>query len=151
MAGRLLRPGTFRCLLNAQLQLGAFGADLNAAATPDQHWEVLRRAYSEFGFNEIELKLGGQIYRHITDGHHVANTWSIRILLSGDNFVKLSREFATQAPPLVAPFVDMIGKVMLPKIAGMEQANAPRVRDFAVRIRSQRAAEQALTLKGNQR
>jgi UDP-GlcNAc:undecaprenyl-phosphate GlcNAc-1-phosphate transferase len=155
MAGRLLRPGTFRRLLSAQLELGSFSDDLKAAATPDQHWEVLRAAYSDFGFNEIELKLGGQAYRHTTNGHHIANIWTIRIPLSGDNSVTLSREFDTQAPPVIAPFVDTIGKVMLPKMPGMpaatRQPDPPRPRDLTVKIRAQRAARRSLIPNTNQR
>ena len=115
MARRIVLAGTFRRLLNAQLQLATVRDDLLAAASPDEHWGVLCRAYSEFGFNEIGLKLGDHLYTHTTNGHHIPNSWSIQIPLSGTDYVKLSREFDTEAPPLVAPFADMIGKVLQTK------------------------------------
>ena len=58
-------------------------------------------------------------YTHTTNGHHIANSWTIHIALSETEYVKLSREFDTEAPPLIAPFADTIGKVLRTKAAGM--------------------------------
>jgi UDP-GlcNAc:undecaprenyl-phosphate GlcNAc-1-phosphate transferase len=126
-ARRMVLGGTFRRLLNAQLQLVTFRDGLAAAATPDQCWEVLHHAYSDFGFNEITLKLGDRSYTHTTNGHHIANCWTIRIALSETEYLNLSREFDTETPPIVAPFADTIGKVLQTKIAGMGRDRpAPR-------------------------
>ena len=51
--------------------------------------------------------------------HHVANSWTIRMALSETDYLNLSREFDTEAPPVIAPFADMIGKVLQAKIAGI--------------------------------
>ena len=108
--------GTFRRLLDAQLRLATFHDDLAAAATPDQCWKVLHHAYSDFGFNEITLRLGDRSYTHTTNGHHIANSWTIRIALSETDYLNLSREFDTEAPPVIAPFADMTAKVLQAKI-----------------------------------
>jgi UDP-GlcNAc:undecaprenyl-phosphate GlcNAc-1-phosphate transferase len=113
MARRLVLAGNFRRQLNAELQLVAFRDDLAAAATPDQRWKVLQHTYSEFGFNEIRFKVGGRLYTHTTNGHHAADTWTVRIRLSENEYVNLSREFDTDSPPIVARFTDVIGKVLL--------------------------------------
>ena len=101
--------------LNAELRLSTFRDDMAGAVTRDQCWEVLQHTYSEFGFNENRFKLGGRLYTHTTNGHHVANTWTVRIRLSESDYVNLSREFDTDSPPIVARFTDAIGKVLRPK------------------------------------
>ena len=134
-ARRMVLGGTFRRLLNAQLQLVTFRDGLAAAATPDQCWEVLHHAYSDFGFNEIQLKLGDRFYTHTTNGHHIANSWTIRIALSETEYVKLSREFDTAAPPVIAPFADTIGKILQTKVAGMPREHpVPRSSRAVARI-----------------
>src|ERR1017187_6244485 len=118
-ARRMVFAGTFRRRLNAQLQLTTFHDNLAAAVTPDQCWEVLHRAYSNFGFNEIKLKLAGRSYAPTTNGHHIANSWTIRIALSETEYLNLSREFDTEAPPVIPPFADMTAKVLQAKIDGI--------------------------------
>jgi len=115
MARSMVLAGNFRRHLNAELQLSTFCVDLDAAVTPDQCWEVLQHTYSEFGFNEIRFKLGGRLYTHTTNGHHTANTWTVRIQLSENDYLNLSREFNTKAPPIVARFSDAIGKILCKK------------------------------------
>jgi len=135
-ARRIVVGGTFRRLLGAQLRLATFHDELAAAATPDQCWTVLHHAYSDFGFNEIKLRLADRSYAHTTNGHHIANSWTIRIALSETDYLNLSREFDTEAPPMVAPFADMIGKVLQNKVAAMRQEHpAPRPARAAGRVR----------------
>ena len=124
-AGRILSSGGFRRHLTAQIQLTAFHDDLKAAATADQCWNVLRRTYSHFGFNEIQFKFGDRIYSHTSNGHHVPNCWTLRIALSDRAYVNLSREFDTEAPPIVTPFADMIGTTLRPKILALLPADRP--------------------------
>jgi UDP-GlcNAc:undecaprenyl-phosphate/decaprenyl-phosphate GlcNAc-1-phosphate transferase len=119
MARRIVLAGNFRRLLNAELQLSTFRDDLAAAVTPEQCWEILQHAYSEFGFNEIKFKVGGRLYSHNTNGHHVADTWTVRIRLSENDYLNLSREFDTEAPPIVAGFTDAIGKILRTKNSEM--------------------------------
>jgi UDP-GlcNAc:undecaprenyl-phosphate GlcNAc-1-phosphate transferase len=115
MARRLVIGGNFRRQLNAELLLDTFRDNLTAAVTPEQCWEVLQHAYSEFGFNEIRFKVAGRLYTHTTNGHHVADTWTVRIRLSENDYLNLSREFNTEAPPIVARFSDAIGRILRPK------------------------------------
>ena len=133
MARRLVLAGNFRRHLNAELQLSTFRDDLAAAVTPDQCWEVLQHTYSEFGFNEIRFKLGGRLYTHTTNGHHVADTWTVRIQLSENDYLNLSREFDTEAPPIVARFTDAIGKILRTKTSEMLRTD-PIHRDIAIAV-----------------
>jgi len=117
--------------LNAERFLSTFRDDLAALVTPDQCWEVLRHAYSEFGFNEIRSKAGGRFYTHTTNGHHVADTWTVRIRLSENDYLKLSREFDTEAPPIVTRFTEAISKNLRTKNSEM-LLNEPIHMDIAI-------------------
>lgn len=132
MARRVILTGNFRRRLNAELQLSTFRDNLAAALTPDECWEVLQNNYSEFGFNEIRFKLGGHLFTHTTNGHHNANTWTVRMNLSENNYLNLSREYDTQPPPIVARFTDAIGEILRPKSAVMSEGGLLR-RDYAIR------------------
>jgi hypothetical protein len=65
------------------------------------------------------LKLGGHVYTHTTNGHHAAETWTVRIKLSQQDYINLSREFDTELPSILARFTDAIGKVLPMKAAEM--------------------------------
>ena len=131
MARRLVLTGNFRRLLNAELQLSTFREDLAAAVTPDQCWEILQHTYREFGFHGIRFKLGDRLYTHTTNGHHPSHAWSVRIRLSENDYLNLSREFDSQAPPIVARFTDTIGKILSTKISGMLLSDPAHI-DIAV-------------------
>jgi UDP-GlcNAc:undecaprenyl-phosphate GlcNAc-1-phosphate transferase len=139
MARRIVLAGNFRRHLNAELQLSTFRDGLAAALTPDQCWKVLQDTYSEFGFNEIRFKLGGRLYTHTTNGHHVANTWTVRIQLSENDYLNLSREFDTEAPPIVAGFTDAIGKILCKKTSEMLRTE-PINMDIAIAVGQVRPA-----------
>jgi UDP-GlcNAc:undecaprenyl-phosphate GlcNAc-1-phosphate transferase len=115
MARRLVLAGNFRRHLNAELQLNTFHEDLAAAASPERCWEILQHTYSEFGFNEIRFKFGDRLYTHTTNGHHTADTWTVRIRLSENDYLNLSREFDAEAPPIVSRFTDAIGRILRAK------------------------------------
>lgn len=133
MARRIVLAGKFRRHLNAELQLSTFRDDLAAAVTPDQCWEVLRHTYSEFGFNEIRFKRGGCLYTHTSNGHHLANTWTVRIKLSENDYLNLSREFDIEAPPLVTGFTDVVGKILYLKTSEMLRTD-PIHPDIAITV-----------------
>jgi UDP-GlcNAc:undecaprenyl-phosphate GlcNAc-1-phosphate transferase len=131
MARRIVLGGNFRRLLNAELQLSMFRDNLAAAVTPEQCWEVLQHAYSEFGFNEIRFKAGGRLYTHTTNGHYAADTWTVRIRLSENDYLNLSRDFDTEAPPIVTRFTDAISKILRTKNSEM-RLNEPIHMDIAI-------------------
>jgi hypothetical protein len=114
-ASRLVLAGNFRRTLEAELQLGTFRDDLAAAATPDQCWKVLQRTYSAFGFNEVRFKAARRLYTHTKSGHQDTNVWTVRIRLSENDYINLSREFDTEAPPIVGRYTDAIGKILRTK------------------------------------
>jgi UDP-GlcNAc:undecaprenyl-phosphate/decaprenyl-phosphate GlcNAc-1-phosphate transferase len=134
MARRLVLAGNFRRQLNAELQLSAFTDNLAAAVTFDQCWEVLQQTYSEFGFNEIRFKLGSRLYTDTTNGHHPADTWTIRIRLSENDYVNLSRDFDTEAPPIVSRYTDAVGKMLREKNSDMMVRSNSIHSDVAIEV-----------------
>jgi len=124
MLRRMLFAGNFRHHLNAELQLSTFREVLTAAATPDQCWEVLQQTYTSFGFNGIRFKVGDRLYTHSRNGDEVDHTCTIRIKLSDDDYLNLSREFDAQAPPTVAGFTDAVGRILCPKASHIQQSGS---------------------------
>jgi hypothetical protein len=53
------------------------------------------------------------------NGHHVASTWTVRIKVSKNDYLNLSREVDTPAPPIVAGFTDAVGKILCSKAPEM--------------------------------
>jgi UDP-GlcNAc:undecaprenyl-phosphate GlcNAc-1-phosphate transferase len=133
-ARRMVLGRSFRRQLNAELLLSAFRDNLTAAVTPEQCWEVLQNTYSGFGFNEIRFKFAGRLYTHSTNGHHIADTWTVRISLPENDYLNLSREFDTEAPPIVARFTDVIGKILRAKTPELLRTSLFRP-DVAIAIR----------------
>jgi UDP-GlcNAc:undecaprenyl-phosphate GlcNAc-1-phosphate transferase len=115
-ARNLIVGGSFRRRLNAELQLNNFCEALAGAATLEECWEVLRKAYSEFGFIGIRMQVGGRLYTHTIGGSRLANTWTVRIRLSENGYLNLSREFNQKEPPALGRFTDAIGKMLNVKI-----------------------------------
>lgn len=118
-------PQALRRPLNAEVLLQAFCTKLTAAATSDECWEILQRAYGEFGFNEIRFKIGDRLYCHNTNGHGVRNPWTVRIQLSENDYLNLSREFEAEAAPILSRFSDVIAQVLTAKTAAMMPLSYP--------------------------
>lgn len=121
IARRLIRAGTFRRQLNAELLLSAFREDLTAAATQTQCWEVLRHAYGKFGFSGIRFRCGRQLYADDTNGDHIANTWTVHMTIAEDTYVTLSRCIDNESPPVTARFADTIGTILGSKTSRMRE------------------------------
>ena len=66
--------------------------------------------------------------------------------LSENDYLNLSREFDTQAPPIVARFTDAIGKILRPKVSEMLRTNPiqPDIAIAAGQVQSADGAEEPL-------
>jgi UDP-GlcNAc:undecaprenyl-phosphate/decaprenyl-phosphate GlcNAc-1-phosphate transferase len=107
LAGRLFMDGSFRRLVNCQLELRSFDTAIATADNPQTRWEVVLRAARQLGFCRVSAKLAGRQFEEwltVPD-----RLWSIRILLEDDDYVELCR--AANQPnnsAAVAPFADAI-------------------------------------------
>ena len=78
-----------------------------------------RRLHADF----VDRHLFDLVAGCVSYGHHVADTWTVRIRLSENDYVNLSREFDTESPPIVARFTDAIGKMLPTKTSEMLRAD----------------------------
>ena len=117
VVGRMFVDGAFRRLMSAQISLQTFERDLSGAMTPEQCWEVLRRSYNEFGFSQIRVRLGGNRYS-AEEPVQPLECWEVRVPLADSDYVNLRRQFGpAQQHTIVAAFVDVLRKVLTPKLA----------------------------------
>jgi UDP-GlcNAc:undecaprenyl-phosphate GlcNAc-1-phosphate transferase len=127
LAGRLLLSGEFQRSVSAQLDLRRFRAALVAAGKPADCWEVIRDAGGRFGFQQVRLSLGGEIFEYSTS-ESGGPVWTVRVPLPNGDYAVLERPFASSVLPMaVAPFVDCLREILrekFPEIATSD-ANAP--------------------------
>jgi len=115
LAGRLLFSGEFQRTVSAQLDLRKFRAALAAAGTPGACWEAIREACGKFGFQQVRLRLAGEIFEYCAD-ESGAPGWTVRVPLSNGDYVVLVRPFASEVLPMVvAPFVDSLRETLVGK------------------------------------
>jgi UDP-GlcNAc:undecaprenyl-phosphate/decaprenyl-phosphate GlcNAc-1-phosphate transferase len=127
LAGRLLFGGEFQRTVSAQLDLRKFSTALAAAATPAECWEVIREAGGKFGFQQVRLRLAGEVFEHSSDETDAAN-WTAHVPLANGDYVQLARAFGSSALPMVvAPFVDLLRQTLVEKFPEVAtgQAGAP--------------------------
>jgi UDP-GlcNAc:undecaprenyl-phosphate GlcNAc-1-phosphate transferase len=125
-ARRMVFTGRFRRRLGAQLKLNTFRDALTAASTPEQCWQVLRNAYTDFGFQRIRLRLSDDSYDHGLTGYAIPNSWTIRIALSDIEYLNLSAGFAEEHSATVVSFADTAAKVLQAKVKGVTLASSPK-------------------------
>lgn len=117
-AGRMLLAGSFRNLLRSHISLRNFEDCLLRAQTPDECWIVLKNAYGEFGFNQIQMRLAGHSYREQRASLDWSQTWRLEIPLSESDYLHLAREFnALDRQNTVALFADSVRGILEQKIA----------------------------------
>ncbi len=115
LAGRLLFGGEFQRTVSAQLDLRKFQAELTAAPTPAECWEVIREACAKFGFQQARLVLAGEVYEY-SSGEPEAPGWTMRVPLANGDYAMLGRPFASSVLPMtVAPFVDLLRHTLVEK------------------------------------
>jgi len=130
VAGRLFVDGAFRRLLNSHISIENFESSLRAASTPEDCWNVLRNGHREFGFHQIEVLMSGRRFRQCAETQPF-HSWKVTVPISALSYVELSRVFGpAQQHQVVAPFVDVLRRVLAPKFSGFERA--VRDRDYAV-------------------
>jgi UDP-GlcNAc:undecaprenyl-phosphate GlcNAc-1-phosphate transferase len=118
MAGRMLLQGSFQRLLNARISIHNFELTLARASTADECWSVLKKAYQDFGFCQIEMQLAGQKYVDEIAQSDASRAWRVEIPLSEDDYVRLTREFGPNPQHnVVAPFANVLRKTLESKLS----------------------------------
>ena len=123
--GRMFIGGAFRRALSTQLALQTFEQRLSNAPTPDDCWRVIESSAKDFGFATIEMRLAGRSYAY-RNGGAPERFWQVRIPISPQDFIQLTREFGVDAQhSVVAPFADTVRKTIEPKLAFFEHSLLP--------------------------
>lgn len=127
VVGRMLMEGAFRRALSSQVALRTFEQRLTSAPTPDECWRIIEESAKEFGFHTIDMCYAGHIYEH-RNGGVPARSWSVRIPISDEDFVVLTREFEARAhySSVVVPFADTLRKTLEPKLASFSSPEVYR-------------------------
>jgi UDP-GlcNAc:undecaprenyl-phosphate/decaprenyl-phosphate GlcNAc-1-phosphate transferase len=118
-AGKMALGGGFRRRLNTQMMLAEFEQELADTATLEQCWEVLCRAYSQFGFCGIELHLDNVL----RDGD-LSGSWHVQVDLPGHGYMRLVRKPSAKEHSAAAVlFLDCISQTLLRRLGELRPAN----------------------------
>jgi len=121
VAGRLFIDGAFRRLLNSHISIENLETSLAAASTPEDCWKVLERCHREFGFYQIDVRMAGMRFQACAEVPPF-QSWKVIVPLSPTSCIELSRAFGpAQQHQVVAPFVDVLRKILAPKFSAVEQ------------------------------
>ena len=127
VVGKLLIDGSFRRLVNSHISLEGLEEKLNAAASPEECWDVLRHSYREFGFHRIEVQMAGQEFSECAE-IPLLQPWKVTVPVTAESYIELYRSFGdNRQPQVVALFADMLRKSLAPKFTGFEQADPESV------------------------
>ncbi len=136
VAGRLFIDGAFRRLLNSHISIETLEESLAAAATPEDCWNVLRRACRECGFYQIEVQLADRKFRECAEIRPF-ESWKVTVPISEFSYVELHRGFGpAQQHQVVAAFVDVLRRVLAPKFVVFERSSRQRERTSVEMIAS---------------
>jgi len=117
IAARLLRVSDFRTMIRSQLSLRGYEDALRAATGPEECWQAIRAAASEFGFCHAALHLAGRSFSEQLD-EAVDGRWILHVPLSELEYVQLARRFELRAAPMVvAQLIDLLHSVLAAKAA----------------------------------
>ncbi|QOY85426.1 MraY family glycosyltransferase [Paludibaculum fermentans] len=96
-AGRMLRQGIFRRLLNRQLILQSFRRQLAMATSLEGCWQAVLSVYHGFGFAAVRASLGGTRF---SDGPEAVSPgmWRLWVPVGGSDFVEFYRTNESRIP-----------------------------------------------------
>jgi len=123
VAGRLFIDGAFRRLLNSHISIDNLEESLAGASTPEECWDVLRHSYREFGFSRIEVQMAGREFNECVESQPL-QSWKVTVPISSKSSIELHRAFGpAQQHQVVAAFVDVLRKVLQPKVTVFERTS----------------------------
>jgi UDP-GlcNAc:undecaprenyl-phosphate/decaprenyl-phosphate GlcNAc-1-phosphate transferase len=126
IAGKLMVLGGFRQQVHATLVLETFEHELDAAETMQECWELICRAYPEFGFCGVEL----HVEESRLHGENSTN-WHVHIDFPGHGHISLLRKAAVRNRGTAAfLFIDCIAYTFNRKLEEFSQDQS-RVPHFA--------------------
>ena len=102
-ARKLLLKGTFGHILDTQISISTFEQALVKAGSVDEHWRIIRDASRQFGFTHVRLRLDGKTFEESVKSVNGNPCWTLRIPVSGTEYVNLTHECDFSGGPVVMP------------------------------------------------
>jgi len=117
LARRLVFPGTFLRVLNAQLRLRTLEDSLAAAQTVDQCWTAIRSASIDLGFNDLSMRLDHAVHYERIGDAEPGGCWTLEVPLSETEFVRIGHRMASDSQPMiVGAFAALLRRTLEPKL-----------------------------------
>ncbi len=122
IAGRMIINGRLRRLVAAEIDLDLFKRELAATGDFDECWNLLRRTYTKFGFNQI-VWYGDQTWQ---DGNGTRG-WHVHIDFHDLGYLRMHRNTDANHPGAAAMlFVDCLARNLASKLEEFAQAGSPQ-------------------------
>jgi UDP-GlcNAc:undecaprenyl-phosphate GlcNAc-1-phosphate transferase len=125
LAGRLIRRGTFRKVLDAQVRLHVLEKEIEAAGTVDECWQVIRESCPGLGFSCVRLHLRSWKFSDGWDESARKRTWTVRVPLSGEESIEFGRAYDEPGQPepvVVGSLAKVLRQTLAPKLTVLQAA-----------------------------
>jgi UDP-GlcNAc:undecaprenyl-phosphate GlcNAc-1-phosphate transferase len=111
-AGRMVRAGAFRGLLNRELALGSFAEELRQAGNVEACWGAVGKAYQVFGFSAVHAEILGQVFTD-AGAKNGRGAWQVWIPLPEGDYVMLTRSAESEVMALGgAAFAEEVSRTL---------------------------------------
>jgi UDP-GlcNAc:undecaprenyl-phosphate GlcNAc-1-phosphate transferase len=125
VAGRVLLGGSVRRLVGARIHLRNLESSLITATTPNDCWLAIRDTCLHLGFHHIRICLLGETYQAQFRPSSTADCWTMRIPLSGGDYVNCAREVEGAAEITgAASFAHLLGTKMRAKLPSLRPSTS---------------------------
>jgi UDP-GlcNAc:undecaprenyl-phosphate GlcNAc-1-phosphate transferase len=125
LARNIITSGAFRHAISAQLSLLRLEEDLRSAQSVEECWMVIYEACRTFDFIELRMRIHGRQFHDRLRDQNGDLCWTLRIPLGSESYINFTRPHNSAVLPMgVAPFVDLVRRVMTEKYAGASMAPA---------------------------
>jgi UDP-GlcNAc:undecaprenyl-phosphate GlcNAc-1-phosphate transferase len=94
---------------------------LICAPTVDDCWQGLRETCVALGFTELRMSVAGTVYFERWNNSPSDVCWTLRLPLSGSDYVAIGHACAAPAPATLGPIVDVLRRVLPAKMAEFQQ------------------------------
>ena len=123
-AGRLTAQGAFRQIVHAQAYMVTFEKKLRDATTAEGCWLAIVELGREFGFAQVQLRLGASSFQEVLEAEGAQPRCTVRIPLSSTEYINLghNRESSVGNYVASAGFVDAVQRALVPRIRDFRTA-----------------------------
>jgi hypothetical protein len=125
VARKFFLGGAVRRLLGAHIYLQNLESSLLTAATPNDCWIAIRDACRHLGFQNVRIRLLGELYQAQFGSVEAAPGWSMRIPLSENDYVNCSRQTGCGVAALgIAAFADLLANTLRAKLPSLRPSTS---------------------------